>query len=454
MTHVFVSYTHEDEDFVADLVHHVEGAGIAVWVGGPKWRAGEDWHEEVDQAIRDAFALILVLTPEAVSSEYVAYEWALAMGLGKSLIPVLLRDAGLHPRLTRIPALDFREARPWDDLIRDLEALAMTQPLALFLTDEGVDPYALGEGAAGDTELVTDLLDDLRDGKKDTRLGAAARLGEVGDTFVIPALLEALDDSNPAVRAAVAGALGQIGDAAAVTGLLERLDDRHQEVRLSAIWALGVLKDPRAASELARVLDDPAVDLRRAAAEALGSLQGAEEVLPGLLDALHDPDEDVRKAAAWALGQVHDPAAVPGLLDALHGDDLSVRDIVAWSLGEIAGLVEDADLLADVAAGLTVALDDEASSVRTNAAWALGTIQAADAVPRLLEALLDEDTGVRWAAAEALEEIGEAAVPCLLEILDETADERREMAAGVLERIDIPEAQAAARAWREGQAAG
>jgi HEAT repeat protein len=92
--------------------------------------------------------------------------------------------------------------------------------------------------------------------------------------------------------------------------------------------------------------------------------------------------------------------------------------------------------------------------VRTNAAWALGTIRAADAVPRLLEMLLDEDTGVCWAAAEALEEIGEAAVPGLLEVLDDAADERRELAAGVLERIDTPEAQAAARAWREGQAAG
>jgi HEAT repeat protein len=56
---------------------------------------------------------------------------------------------------------------------------------------------------------------------------------------------------------------------------------------------------------------------------------------------------------------------------------------------------------------LIQALGDEEVGVRFGAAWALEVIgpEAVEAVPALIQALEDQDRGVRWAAARALKAI-------------------------------------------------
>src|SRR3990170_4736846 len=74
MGHVFISYHGEDGDFVADLIRQLEGAGIRAWSENERLRNGEGWREAIDQAIRDAFALIVVFSPTARASEQIQYE--------------------------------------------------------------------------------------------------------------------------------------------------------------------------------------------------------------------------------------------------------------------------------------------------------------------------------------------------------------------------------------------
>ena len=42
----------------------------------------------IDLSIKNAFALIVIMTPEAKASEYVTYEWAFAWGVVVKVIPV------------------------------------------------------------------------------------------------------------------------------------------------------------------------------------------------------------------------------------------------------------------------------------------------------------------------------------------------------------------------------
>ncbi|HEY5005730.1 MAG TPA: toll/interleukin-1 receptor domain-containing protein [Ktedonobacteraceae bacterium] len=79
--HLFISYKHEDSDFAEVLIRRFEKAGFKIWVDHDQLHIGEDWRNEIDQAIKNSFALIVIMTPEAKASEYVTYEWAFAWGL-------------------------------------------------------------------------------------------------------------------------------------------------------------------------------------------------------------------------------------------------------------------------------------------------------------------------------------------------------------------------------------
>src|SRR5712692_3900742 len=119
MSHIFISYNHEYNDFAENLIYKLHDAGLTTWRDVDKLRAGEIWRVEIDQAIKDAFAMIVIMTPEAKNSEYITYEWAFALGVGLKVIPVILRETSLHPRLEALQHLDFTNStvRPWDKLI-------------------------------------------------------------------------------------------------------------------------------------------------------------------------------------------------------------------------------------------------------------------------------------------------------------------------------------------------
>src|SRR6059036_818202 len=97
--YVFISYKHEDGDFAQVLIYKIQEAGFETWVDSDRLHAGEDWRAEIDSAMKNAFALIVIMTSEAKASEYVTYEWAFAWGVGVKVIPIMLKTTPLHPRL-------------------------------------------------------------------------------------------------------------------------------------------------------------------------------------------------------------------------------------------------------------------------------------------------------------------------------------------------------------------
>jgi hypothetical protein len=98
MAHVFISYQHEDLAFVQELTLFAQRMGVPIWLD-THIQPGEEWREAIDKAIAEAFAVVVIMTPEARLSEYITYEWAFAMGLRIPVIPVLPRPAQLHPKL-------------------------------------------------------------------------------------------------------------------------------------------------------------------------------------------------------------------------------------------------------------------------------------------------------------------------------------------------------------------
>jgi len=120
---VFISHANDDGDFAELIKYKLEKVGFEAWIDTDRLIVGDDWRQKIDDAIKNSFALIVVVTPEAKVSEYVTYEWAFAWGANIKVVPIMLKPTQLHPRLESLHYLDFsnRRARPWIRLIKKLK---------------------------------------------------------------------------------------------------------------------------------------------------------------------------------------------------------------------------------------------------------------------------------------------------------------------------------------------
>jgi hypothetical protein len=88
---VFVSYSREDGlEFARRLQAFLEAEGLSLYRDLNDLKGGEDWWRQIEVAIRSVEHLVLVLSPAALRSTYVAREWKLARQEGRRVLPVSL----------------------------------------------------------------------------------------------------------------------------------------------------------------------------------------------------------------------------------------------------------------------------------------------------------------------------------------------------------------------------
>ena len=122
---IFISHSHHDADFAELLQLHLEKNEIICWRDDMRLKIGQDWREEIDSGISQSKAMIVIMSPEARKSEYVTYEWAYAWGKEIKVLPIMLTQTALHPRLESLQYLDFtnRITRPYDELIERIKEI-------------------------------------------------------------------------------------------------------------------------------------------------------------------------------------------------------------------------------------------------------------------------------------------------------------------------------------------
>jgi HEAT repeat protein len=191
---------------------------------------------------------------------------------------------------------------------------------------------------------------------------------------------------------------------------------------------------PEDVEKAIEVLHDPTSDFsaRVAAADRLGRSDGGDHVVQALLGALHDPYAQVRGSAAFSLGRLGELHGVGPLVSLLEDPSDEVRCRAAVALGLIGSVsvlraapeTEDPDertirWAAIQALGnlgppavecLAKALKHGPRSERARVVAALGETHAVTAVGPLAELLNDEDEEVRIRAREALEKIRDSRV--------------------------------------------
>jgi len=89
MTQVFVSYSHDDIVAVQRLHSDLVAAGFDIWID-EKLKAGiSSWLKEIERQIEQSNAVIVVLSPSAKKSEWVARELLYATTHEVPIIPIL-----------------------------------------------------------------------------------------------------------------------------------------------------------------------------------------------------------------------------------------------------------------------------------------------------------------------------------------------------------------------------
>lgn len=108
--HVFLSYSHADKSFAAKLRRALEEEGVVFNDPGESRVNGSPWRQQVEEAIRSADAILLLLGPRQKVDEPQQLTWRMALEAvwkdpSKRWIPILLRDAKL-PAFVRSGAAD------------------------------------------------------------------------------------------------------------------------------------------------------------------------------------------------------------------------------------------------------------------------------------------------------------------------------------------------------------
>ncbi len=126
---IFISYSRDNLEFVTRLVDSLRKKGEEVWFDS-HIRSGNQWDNTIEQEVRKADVLITVLSDTSVTSHNVMDEVSLAMDLGKTIIPIKIRECEIPMRLRRYQYIDFTNDIQWafDRLLDDINNVENPKP--------------------------------------------------------------------------------------------------------------------------------------------------------------------------------------------------------------------------------------------------------------------------------------------------------------------------------------
>ncbi|MDB5910588.1 MAG: hypothetical protein JWP34_4702 [Massilia sp.] len=125
---VFVSYSHQDADWVTAFAERLEGEGIRVAYDQVFLRPGDPLVHAIEQAIMDSTHGLLVYSPDSVASGWVDEEYrtlitrSIQTKNNQRFIPVVIQDAQLSLFAQNRYYLDFRNVSgaEYDRLVVEL----------------------------------------------------------------------------------------------------------------------------------------------------------------------------------------------------------------------------------------------------------------------------------------------------------------------------------------------
>jgi hypothetical protein len=148
MAEVFISYGRKDADLVAPIKARLDELGVDTWIDRDI-PTGERYRQVIRSKLKDAKAVIVCWSPEAVESNWVDFEAQVALEVG-TYVPVFLVQCVLVPDFRTSQTVDLSK---WDGAPNDPGWLAVMDRIATLIDREGVAAAARAI-ASGDERII------------------------------------------------------------------------------------------------------------------------------------------------------------------------------------------------------------------------------------------------------------------------------------------------------------
>lgn len=103
---IFISYSRRDTEYVSTLAEALRKQGFDVWFD-KNIRTGSDWDDTLEEELKKADTIVLVLSKTSVASENVKDEMSYVMNMGKVINPIKIEECDVPMRLARKQYVDF-----------------------------------------------------------------------------------------------------------------------------------------------------------------------------------------------------------------------------------------------------------------------------------------------------------------------------------------------------------
>ena len=113
--HVFISYDHDDQEFVLALAAQLKARGVPVWIDQWDIPLGADWELTIEDAVYDCARFLIVLSPDSRRSPEVRGELRIALDENKPIVPILYRECRVPGRLRLLQQVHFVGREPGDE---------------------------------------------------------------------------------------------------------------------------------------------------------------------------------------------------------------------------------------------------------------------------------------------------------------------------------------------------
>jgi HEAT repeat protein/cyclophilin family peptidyl-prolyl cis-trans isomerase len=286
-------------------------------------------------------------------------------------------------------------------------------------------------GRIQDAQDVSQLIPMLRDPDPRVVEEAVFALGQIGSRNALPALIQLNKSASPEMQRALAYALGKIGGEEAVEALTEMLHAFKSSVREGAALALANAAHPSCVPALLLAIHDGSAKVVWRAVYALEKVESERAAL-AVEPLLQHENAVVRAFAASTLGKQKSEKSVKALISALSDGDVRVVINSARALGTILKDKKDKKPVDHLGELLR---KHPSHHARKAAAAALGDIGHKNAKDYLIQASLDESTGVRIESYKALARTMKK--DAVMFISSGLTDSKRLVRAAALESIGI-----------------
>jgi len=133
MKRVFLSYARGDEDVARELAAGFRDAELSGWMDQSDIATGKAIADKVKESLQQASAIVVLVSERSLKNQWVQFELGAALGMGKSIIPILIGEAGIESSLPEwlqgMVYLDAR-GRPMKDIAKEVAHALSSQTSA------------------------------------------------------------------------------------------------------------------------------------------------------------------------------------------------------------------------------------------------------------------------------------------------------------------------------------